>query len=183
MELKEVMRNSYTRDELKKLCKDINSKTNKPITFVEIGSYMGESSEVFANEFPDGKIYCIDPWKSGYDNLDSASDSDFKDVEEQFNLRMKRFNHVLKIRGESLNYFIDCDVVYIDGNHSYEAVKQDILHWKGQTRIAITGHDYYEDPEILKIHKHVAGVRQAVDEILGRPDIIYGDSSWLKWIK
>jgi hypothetical protein len=78
---------------------------------------------------------------------------------------------------------VECDAVYIDGLHTYEGVKNDIIHWLPQTKKVICGHDYYEDEEFLKIHPHVAGVKVAVDEMLGKPDKIYSDGSWLKWIK
>jgi hypothetical protein len=45
---------------------------------------MGESSLIFAEEFPNGKIFCIDSWEGGFDNSDSCSNADYSDVEQQF---------------------------------------------------------------------------------------------------
>ena len=180
-ELKTVMRPLHGIDGLLKLCVDIDEKIGGKITIVEIGSYMGESAVIFAEYFPNAKIYCIDPWLSGYDVKDSASSSDFKDVEEQFDLRTKDFKNIIKVKDFSLNQNIPCDVVYIDGLHTYKGVKEDILHWQPLTKKVICGHDYYTDEEFLKIHVHVTGVKVAVDEILGKPDKTYSDGSWLKW--
>lgn len=170
-------------DGLKNMCLTIDEKFGGKLTIVEIGSFMGESAEIFAEEFPEGKIYCVDPWLAGYDEKDSASSFDFQDVEAQFDLRTKRFDNIIKIKDYSTAVDISCDVVYIDGIHTYEGVKADIIHWFPQTKKAICGHDYYTDPEILKVHPHIEGVKRAVDEILGVPDLVFQDSSWLKWIK
>lgn len=184
MKLKNVMRfEGGGTQGLKDLCIAIDERIGGKITLVEIGSFMGESAEIFVEEFPNAKIFCIDPWLAGYDEKDSASSFDFADVEQQFDLRTKRFENIFKIKGFSTDYFKNCDVVYIDGLHTYEGVKADILHWFPQTKKVICGHDYYTDPEILKVHPHIEGVRKAVDEILGEPDLIFKDSSWLKWIK
>ena len=42
------------------------SKINgENLTLVEIGSYMGESMEIFAQSGKFSKIICIDPWTNG----------------------------------------------------------------------------------------------------------------------
>lgn len=178
-ELVIIMRPEESKFALRNLCNDLKAlgKINK---IVEIGSYMGESAEIFAQEFPDVPITCIDPWLAGYDDKDSASHSDFSFVEHQFDLRTSQYPNIKKYKGFSSNIKIPCSVIYIDGNHSYEAVKEDILGWSKYVSVAICGHDYYEDEEFLKIHPHVAGVKKAIIETIGVPDIIYPDGSWLK---
>ena len=74
-------------------------------------------------------------------------------------------------------------MVYIDGRHFYEGVKEDILYWLPKTKKVICGHDYCSDEQFLKLHPHIKGVKIAVDEILGTPDLNFCDNSWLKWIK
>lgn len=182
MELKTVMRDSVGVKGLKDLCLAIDEKIGGKITIIEIGSYMGESSVIFAEEFPYADVICIDPWKSGYDDNDSASSSDFIEVEQQFNLRVKEYDNIFKVKGNSLDYYKECDVVYIDGSHKYEDVKADLLHWLPQTKKVICGHDYCNDEEFLKIHSHIRGVTQAVNEVIGKPDIVFVDNSWLKWL-
>lgn len=50
-------------------CKEIS---DIPISFlVEIGSYVGDSTKVFAMNFD--KVVAIDPWENGYDDSDASS--------------------------------------------------------------------------------------------------------------
>lgn len=178
--LKKVMRNKNGIEGLKNLCKKIKQKITSNINvFVEIGSFMGESSEIFSNEFPNAKIYCVDPWLSGYDDSDVASRFDFFDVEKQFDLRTKNLNNIIKIKKFSTNFKINCDIVYIDGRHFYEGVKEDIKHWLPFTNKAICGHDYFENEKSCP--NHLKGVGKAVRELLSKPDETFIDSSWLKW--
>ena len=65
----------------------------------------------------------------------------------------------------------DIDLVYIDGDHRYEAVKQDIMMWKSKIKFNgyISGHDYGRED-----------INRAIEETIGTPDHIFVDSSWIK---
>lgn len=72
------------------------------------------------------------------------------------------------------------DVVYLDANHSYEAVFADLTAWARKVRQggAIAGHDYLDGvrPE------GVFGVKRAVSDFFGRdPDIVTSEK-WPTWI-
>jgi len=175
------MRNLESIQQLEKLCADIKSIKNVK-KIIEIGSYMGESSAIFAKNFPNAKIICIDPWEKNYDELDPTSFSDFEDVEKQFDLRKNLFDNIEKRKGYSLEFKEIADFVYIDGCHKYECVKEDLIHWKNYTDL-IGGHDFIEDDNFLKDHIHIIDVKKAVLEIVGQPDKIYLDGSWIKKIK
>jgi hypothetical protein len=174
MELKTYMRPEHGKIGLIEMCQDIKShlSTDK-IVIVEIGSYMGESAEIFAQQFPNATIYCVDPFANGYDESDIASTADYLDVEQQFDLRTKQYSNIFKIKDFSKNVFIETDVVYIDGCHKYECIIEDIQHWLPQTKSIISGHDYYENGAWI-------GVKTAVNELLSIPDKTYSDGSWLK---
>lgn len=182
VELINVMRDSNNSQGLRELCRDAKNYLGKDnLVFVEIGSYMGESAEIFAQELPNATIYCIDPWLPGYDDEDSASHSDFSMVEQQFDLRISKYPNIIKKKGFSTDFKINYDIIYIDGRHFYEGVKEDLLHWLPlrNEKAIISGHDYCTDIKILKIHPHIRGVKQAVDEILLSPLKTYSDFSWL----
>lgn len=173
--LKTSMRNpNPDQDPLVDLCKDLKSYFgDKEITIVEIGSYMGESSAMFAKYIPNAKIICIDPWEGNYDNSDWASSSDFVDAENQFDLRMEMYPNIEKMKGYSTDFGFPFDFIYIDGCHLYECVKNDINHWRPFVKEGgiIGGHDY---------HPVFSDVMKAVDETLGTIDRVYNDTSWVK---
>lgn len=174
------MRSEISLVGLQDFCDFINSKfSESPIeSIVEIGSYTGESAVFFAKQFPNATIYCVDPWTPGYDDTDIASNSEFEVVEKMFDERTKGYN-IVKIKADSLHIDIECDIVYIDGCHQYECVKDDIKYWKKRCSKAIAGHDYYPK-EIADQHPHIKGVREAVDELFSDQQIhTFADGSWL----
>ena len=64
------------------------------------------------------------------------------------------------------------DFVYIDAQHTYEALMRDIGNYLPKIKRGgwIGGHDYSNS---------FTGVIKAVDEIFGRPDYKFCDTSWL----
>jgi predicted O-methyltransferase YrrM len=64
--------------------------------------------------------------------------------------------------------------IFIDGNHEYNDVISDIALYKGLVSKGgvLAGHDYYLDGNF-------PGVRQAVDEQIGRPDEVV-ETIWVK---
>ena len=162
----------------------IESVGHDSLTMVEIGSYKGESAEIFLATGKVKRIYCIDPWQMYYDPDDGAAFTDMVKVEADFDRRHASDPRVVKVRG-TVDTFVEqytnndevagkVDLVYIDGLHTYEGVHHDIemtlSHIK--PRLAIAGHDYHRDgwPGIVK----------AIDELLGVPDSTFVDGSWLK---
>lgn len=66
------------------------------------------------------------------------------------------------------------DLVFLDADHSYEAVLEDIRAWRPlvKTDGLLTGHDYGEKP----------GVREAVDEFFGGDIELLPEAVWMKKI-
>lgn len=56
------------------------------------------------------------------------------------------------------------DLVWVDGNHSYEGVLGDLKHWDPLAHRMICGHDY-----------SLPGVKQAVDEFYGDKVTVNGE--------
>jgi len=177
--LKTVMRATPLEVGLRQFCQYIKQNVGPIKNLVEIGSYMGESAAIFAEEFPNTNIICVDPWLGNFDDTDFCSSDNFTEVEKQFDLRAVRYPNITKFKGFSTDVEIECDVVYIDGCHKYECVKEDILHWAPLAKKVISGHDYYLDDNFLKMNPHVAGVKKAVDELLGKPNQLFNDGSWI----
>lgn len=144
-------------------------------TICEIGSFRGVSSSLFA-EFCK-TVYCIDPWVPYSNNIDVVNQGMIDDAEREFNERSENYTNIIKIKSSSLeacktfddNYF---DLVYVDGSHSYNDVKNDIVNWLPKIKQSgfISGHDFYHE-----------SIKRAIFETIGLEDIkTYSDSSWLK---
>lgn len=104
----------------------------------------------------------------------TGTDNEVKeqDYQNEFEENVKRFGlDVRTIKGYTFDVVktIDenYDLVFLDADHSYEAVKQDILDWKDKTKV-LAGHDY---------NSHI-GVNKAVDELLG--NVTIGGTIWSK---
>ncbi len=144
----------------------------------EVGVHLGDFSEKILSIVKPKKLHLIDPWKyedttkyqgSWYGGKKGQNqnnmDNRYKKILERFDSKIKS-QQVTIHRSESSvlkefndNYF---DWVYIDGNHLYEFVKND-LNWslpKVKTNGYITGDDYstkgwWDD-----------GITRAVDELV-----------------
>jgi hypothetical protein len=155
--------------------KDNGGDTSK-MTMIEIGSYAGESTAIFAKHFK--KVIAVDAWQDGYDDNDIASHSmPLSEVEKVFDERIKESGNISKIKRKSddaLPYIQDkIHFVYIDGMHTFEQVKKDIANYlpllNGDSCF-IAGHDFSDG---------WIGVKNAVLESLGKPEWIFEDNSWL----
>jgi len=137
----------------------------------EIGSFKGVSSELIAKYCH--TIYCVDPWIE-YNECDELK---IKNAEEEFDKVLLDNKNIIKIKKTSIeasNIFNNefFDLIYIDGSHVYENVKEDIIAWlpKIKKNGIIAGHDY-----------SLRDVKQAIKETIGHEEIkVYSDSSWAK---
>lgn len=156
---------------------ELIEKLPNNIIMGEVGCYAGESTKLFMKSNKIKKLYAIDPWQNGYDDTDPASNSNMELVEKKFNNNVENYNvEKLKMLFEnSIDKLPPLDVIYIDGNHQYEAVLRDI---KLSQKIVkpngiISGHDYRKQNPIVR----------AVNEIFGKPLFIFSDTSWLVYNK
>ena len=151
------------------------------LTLVEVGSYMGESMEIFAKSGKFKKIYCVDPWLDTDTTTDNVSSA-----EKHFDEKKQKYDFVIKIKKTNFDASKDfedssIDVVYIDAEHTPEAVKKDITNWisKIKPNGYITGHDWEFRVGILQ---------NSIIETIGMPDyickhVIHGGKSDGSWIK
>jgi len=145
----------------------------------EIGSYAGESAEIFMSSGKVKNLVCIDPWKNGYDDNDSASSKyPMEEVEASFDLRTKPFPSIVKMKmtsEEAARDFGDkyFNLIYIDGKHTFDSVFEDIEIWKPKLMPGgfIAGHDYNNEE-----------VKRAIWGSIGEPDLICTQNSWIKKI-
>lgn len=161
------------------MCKYIKELGIYPKTIVEVGVFEGESTQIFINEFPDSTILCIDPWKIGFDDNDilSKCQNRMDEAERNFDIIKEKYSqNIIKLKGISSSFesiltkYYPVDMTYIDGCHTYDAVKEDIAFWKPKTKHLLCGHDFTS----------WIPVQEAVIESIGNPDKTFQDSSWIK---
>ncbi|MBR4653627.1 MAG: class I SAM-dependent methyltransferase [Kiritimatiellae bacterium] len=150
------------------------------LVMVEIGSYSGESAEIFLASGKVAKLYCVDPWRMDYDPNDVAAFTDMERIERIFDDRFAGETRMFKVKGtiDDMAARLEThpekvDVVYVDGCHTYEAVRHDLTVALSmiRPRLFICGHDYSDEWE---------GAKRAVEEVVGAPDAIFRDTSWGK---
>jgi predicted O-methyltransferase YrrM len=172
-----VMRDETYTKGLLDLINHINqfSDTSK-MKMVEIGSYAGESTQIFANHFKE--VIAIDPFLNDYDLNDiTCYHMDLNKVYESFLENTDSFDNIKLIKktsDEAVTELIDelFDFIYIDGIHTYEQVNKDIENYKPLIKKGgfIGGHDY---------HPVWKGVVQSINEKIGEPNKTFQDTSWI----
>jgi predicted O-methyltransferase YrrM len=131
---------------------------------VEVGVAEGNFSEYMLNTIPDLHLIGVDPWtrysEDSCSMLVGKDDAEkrYREAKERYN----RYSNAYICRETSMEAVRDfeeesLDFVYIDGNHEFDYVMQDLIEWSKRVRIGgiIAGHDYYRFRR--------AGVIDAVD--------------------
>lgn len=131
------------RDDLARLFAELGFKVG-----AEIGVQQGAYSEVLAQSNPGVQLYCVDAWKAykGYREYVTQARIDAFYEEAQDRLAPYGCRLIKKFSVEALGDFEDrsLDFVYIDANHSFLQVAQDIDGWRKKVRKGgiVSGHDY-----------------------------------------
>lgn len=123
-------------------------------TFVEIGAWKGRSAcymgEKIKESGKDIKYFVVDNFKGNTDTPMHSLTEEIKTgiLYEVFCKNIKPLRDYIRvIYGDSQTEhkrFEDksIDLLFIDGNHTYEDVKRDIELWRPKVRGVISGHDY-----------------------------------------
>jgi len=117
-----------TAKELLQLYRLANSLKRNSIA-VEIGSYIGASSLMIAKGLRrKSKLYCIDTWEN-----DAMSEGKWYTYELfQENIRIVK-KKIIPVKSKSVDaaekFKGAVDFIFIDGDHSYQAVKSDVDSW------------------------------------------------------
>jgi len=114
----------------------------------EIGVLQGKYSKWICIKDKGVKLYLIDPYQS-YDDYSADRTQEFMDASyEEAKVRLAKFNveFVKKSSMDAVKEFADnsLDFVYIDGNHAFEWVMEDIIEWSKKVKPGgiVSGHDY-----------------------------------------
>lgn len=139
--------------------------------FVEVGVWKGRSAAFMAVEINNSgksiKFDCVDTWKGSITEDEHQNDKYVKSdtLYEKFISNIKPVSHIItpiredSVKAASLYEDHSLDFVFIDGDHRYANVLEDIKAWLPKIKHlgVLSGHDYGWCPD----------VRRAVHDTLG----------------
>lgn len=161
-----------TPDELDWLTKTAASKN----LIIEIGTWKGRSTAALCNGCP-GRVISIDSYTGSPIDTSSYKELDTVNVLEIAKNNLKEYidsNKLILLKDKPYFSTKQVDMVFIDGDHEYTAVMDDILYSLRVLRSKglISGHDI-----------NLTGVARAVRTIFGTEISIHeGSSIWYKEI-
>jgi hypothetical protein len=163
------------------LYKSMVEKFSSGSKFVEVGSWKGKSAAYLAveiiNSKKDIKLDCVDTWKGSSEHVDNEyvkSNSLYKLFIENTSSLSSVINPIRMDSVSASKIYEDnsIDFVFIDANHDYDSVKEDISVWFPKVKVGgvIAGHDYkygWKD------------VDKAVNEFFAGKNILASESCWV----
>jgi len=132
------------RNRLAKLFGELNLNVG-----AEIGVERAAYTKVLAEANPHLKLYAIDAWRRYRSYRDHVSQTQLDDFEAQSRAAMAGYPKCELIKGWSTDVALDfphgsLDFVYIDANHTFDYVMEDLICWGRRVRSGgiIAGHDF-----------------------------------------
>jgi len=160
-------------------------KGRENVKGAEIGVMKGETAQHLLMQPNVDEYWCIDIWEYDQDYADTSKhatrfSSEYHERNLSTFLKMAanypRNVRILTMASEEAALYIPpdyLDFVFIDGNHSYKYIKEDIMLWLPRIKSGgfLGGHDYHDQIRF--------GVKRAVNEIFVDHDITLGeDCTW-----
>ena len=148
--------------------------------FVELGCYKGKSTSFIGVEIHKRKrdinFIAVDSFQGATNSTDANEIKAYEgisEIQESYTYNVapigNKIKTIVSLTDEAAQYFEDgsVDVIFVDGGHSYEVVKADILAWLPKMKKGgiMAGHDF----------NAWQGVNKAVTEIFGTPHKVEND--------
>jgi len=183
-----------TREDLGVIFRELGYKTG-----AEIGTLKGDFAEFLCQTNEGVKLYAVDSYVAYRGYREHRVPGELEGYEEEARKKLAPFNveFIKEFSMDAVKRFKanSLDFVYIDGNHAFKQVVDDIAEWYARIRPGgiISGHDYIKHKESHGLHV-VQAVQGYTDSygirpyfVLGEKDSKEGDSrdrfrSWF-WIK
>ncbi|MGD9276367.1 MAG: class I SAM-dependent methyltransferase [Candidatus Pacearchaeota archaeon] len=177
-------------EKLPKLFKELKFKVG-----AEIGVLKGQYSELLCKTIPGLKMYCIDKWKKYPTYRDFRSQDTLDEYERVARKVLARYDCIImKAWSMDAVKVIDdssLDFVWIDANHEFQQVTNDIAEWSKKVRPGgiVAGHDFFRSAN-SKLYVQVKDVVQGWTYAYGiHPWFVLKDErtvsrgiSWM-WVK
>ncbi|MBN2591641.1 MAG: class I SAM-dependent methyltransferase [Sedimentisphaerales bacterium] len=113
----------------------------------EIGVFRGRNALDICRTIPGVRLYGIDHWQR---------EGSFKTMQKVMKNYIRRGRFVV-VKNDSITALKDfkdesLDFVYIDADHNFDSIIQDLIHWSRKVRNGgtVSGHDYF-----INYKKHV----------------------------
>jgi hypothetical protein len=113
----------------------------------EIGVWKGDFSQAIVDRIEPSQLFLVDPWEyqpeypsawygGGLALQQADMDEIYFGVCARFAAAIADGRvSVVRSRSDEATVPMELDWVYIDGNHTFEAVRTDIDHWSSQTKV------------------------------------------------
>jgi SAM-dependent methyltransferase len=126
----------------------------------EIGSMKGWYARFLFTYITGLKLYCVDSWEAYDEFIESHIGANQEKLNDCFEIAKERLRglnveFIKKRSMDAVKDFADesLDFVYIDANHTFEYVVEDIAKWEKKVRKGgiVAGHDYWTSIEMKKL--------------------------------
>jgi hypothetical protein len=150
--------------------------SDESIIGAEVGVWEGETSEALLQRFNNLVLFMVDPWEKVPNMETMHKSADELKVAKSKALERTEFAKTRRIIVDDVSVkaielvLMSLDFVFIDANHTYDYVKQDIQLWYERVRPGgiVSGHDYGG-----RVHDREGwGVKRAVDEFTASHGIV-----------
>jgi len=157
----------------------------------KVGAEIGVEEGVFSLQLLQAgvKLFCVDAWLPYVRHNQKRQDGIYKKAVE--NLKGYNCDIIRRTSMDAVKDFPDgsLDFVYIDADHSWKGIVNDIVQWEKKVRIGgvVSGHDYWRQHSSSIYPVHVKDVVNAYTRAHGISPwyILKGtdrEPSWL-WVK
>jgi hypothetical protein len=135
---------------------------------VEIGSWKGRSTKELLENCK-GTVYAVDTWEGSKEDI-SGMIAKEQDIFSEFMKNVGDYSNLKILKGKSVDiaekFEGSVDMVFIDADHSYEAVKADIEAWLPKCKKIFCGHDYsLAFPGVLKAVNEKFDIKYKADTL------------------
>jgi hypothetical protein len=147
----------YSRYKILNLFRELNFSYG-----VEIGTEQGVYAKRICDSNPQLKLFCIDPYDHGlYYKNQLKEESELQEIKSYAHSKLSgrncEFYEMTSM--EAVTHFDDdsLDFAFIDGNHNYQYVMDDIVHWSKKVKPGgiVYGHDYWNNNDVVQaIHEY-----------------------------